>query len=67
MPGPNSQPVAMKDGRVYAGKTNLAHANLKSREGMGARDWDHLGSMKQNKNKDNTVASSGKRRNRDEE
>lgn len=47
MPGPMSTPVAMDKGRVIAGKTALRHANLKSRQGMSPRDWDHLGSLKQ--------------------
>lgn len=67
MPGPNSQPVAVRDGRTYAGKTNLAKAGLKSGEGMSSRDWDHLGSLKQSKGKDSKPANSGKRRNNADE
>ena len=47
MPGPNSTPVAIDKGHVVAGKTALRHAKLHSRQGMGPRDWDNLGSLKQ--------------------
>ena len=35
MPGPNSQPHAMRnDGRTFSGKTELARVGLKSGEGL---------------------------------
>lgn len=39
MPGPLSQPSARQGNRVISGKTALRREKLKSREGMGEREW----------------------------
>jgi len=39
MPGPLSDPKARQGNQIISGKTALAHAKLKSREGMGEREW----------------------------
>ena len=39
MPGPLSQPSARQGNQIISGKTALRHAKLKSREGMGEREW----------------------------
>lgn len=56
MPGPLSVPSAKNShGYVVAGKTALRHANLKSREGMTAKEWqgvEHAPQRKPNTPKD---------------
>lgn len=39
MPGPLSEPLARQGNHLVSGKTALRKAGLKSREGMGERDW----------------------------
>ena len=39
MPGALSQPSARQGNLIVSGKTALSKAKLKSREGMGEREW----------------------------